>query len=92
MGAWVGEQLLVFSGTGVTIGEDLIVVYSWTRGVVFLVTVGVGLLSCACAVFDPHLPTENVHVTREPCESRLSTTRKRGCGVSHGLLEISCGG
>ena len=31
-----------------------------------LVTVGVRLLSCACAVFDPHLPTGNVHVTREP--------------------------
>ena len=48
------------------IGEDLIVVHSWTMGVVLLVTVGVGLLSCACAVFDPHLPTGNVHVTREP--------------------------
>ena len=66
VGAWAGEQLLVFSGTGVTIGEDLIVVHSWTMGVVLLVTVGVGLLSCACAVFDPHLPTGNVHVTREP--------------------------
>ena len=65
VGAWVGEQLPVFSGTGVTIGEDLIVVHSWTMGVVLLVTVGVGLLSCACAVFDPHLPTGNVHVTRE---------------------------
>ena len=42
------------------------VVHSWTMGVVLLVTVGVGLLSCACAVFDPHLPTGNVHVTREP--------------------------
>ena len=38
----------------------------WTIGVVLLVTVGVGLLSCARAVFDPHLPTGNVHVTREP--------------------------
>ena len=28
--------------------------------------VGVGLLSCVCAVFDLHLPTGNVHVTREP--------------------------
>ena len=35
-------------------------------GVVSLVTVGVGLLGCACAVFDPHLPTGTVHVTREP--------------------------
>ena len=66
VGAWVREQLPVFSGTGVTNGEDLIVVHSWTMGVVLLVTVGVGLLSCACAVFDPHLPTGNVHVTREP--------------------------
>ena len=35
-------------------------------GVVLLVTVGVVLLSCARAVFVPHLPTGNVHVTREP--------------------------
>ena len=35
-------------------------------GVVLLVTVGVVLLSCACVVCDPHLPTGNVHVTREP--------------------------
>ena len=35
-------------------------------GVVLLVTVGVRLLSCVCAVFDPHLPTGNVHVTGKP--------------------------
>ena len=35
VGVWVGEQLPVVSGTGVTIGEDLIVVHSWTMGVVF---------------------------------------------------------
>ena len=46
--------------------EDLFEGHSWTMGVVLLVTVGVALLSCACAVFDPHLPTGNVHVTREP--------------------------
>ena len=64
--AWAGEQFLVVSGTGVIIGEDLLEGHSWTMGVVLLVTVGVGLLSCVCAVFDPHLPTGNVHVTREP--------------------------
>ena len=65
-GAWAGEQLPVVSGTEVIIGEDLIEGQSWTMGVVLLVTVGVVLLSCARAVFDPHLPTGNVHVTREP--------------------------
>ena len=65
-GAWAGEQLLVVSGADVIIGEDLIEGQSWTTGVVLLVTVGVGLLRCARAVFDPHLPTGNVHVTREP--------------------------
>ena len=44
------EQLPVVSGTGVIIGEDLIEGHSWTMGV----------------VFDPHLPTGSVHVTREP--------------------------
>ena len=66
VGAWAGEQLPVVSGTGVTIGEDLFEVHIWTMGVVWLVTVGVGLLSCVCAVFAPHLPTGNVDVTREP--------------------------
>ena len=65
-GAWAGEQLPVVSGTGVLIEEDLIEGQSWTMGAVLLVTVGAGLLSCARAVFDPHLPTGNVHVTREP--------------------------
>ena len=46
--------------------EDLIEGHISTMGVVLLVTVGVGLLSCVCAVFDPHLPYGNVHVTREP--------------------------
>ena len=65
-GAWAGEQLSVVSGTEVIIGEDLIEGQSWTMGVVLLVTVGVGLLSCARAVFDPHLPAGNVRVAREP--------------------------
>ena len=63
--AWVGEQLTVVSGTEVLIGEDLTEGQSWTISVVLLVRVGVVLLSCACAVFDPHLPTGSVHVTRE---------------------------
>ena len=64
--AWAGERLLVVSGTEMLNGEDLIVGQSWTVGVVLLVAVGVVLLSCACNVCDPHLPTGNVHVTREP--------------------------
>ena len=63
-GACAGKQLPVVSGTEVIIGEDLIEGQSWTMGVVLLVTVGVLLLGCARAVFDPHLPTRNVHVTR----------------------------
>ena len=51
VGAWAGEQLLVVSGTGVIIGEDLIEGHSWTMGVVLLVTVGVGLLGCVCALY-----------------------------------------
>ena len=66
VGAWTAEQSPVVSGTGVIIGEDLCEGHSWTMGVALLVTVGVVLLSCACAVLDPHLPTGNVHVTREP--------------------------
>ena len=58
--------MLVVSGTALIFGEDLIEGQSWTMGVVLLVTVGVGLLCYARAVFDPHLPTGNVHVTREP--------------------------
>ena len=49
-GAWAGEQLLVVSGADVIIGEDLIEGQSWTTGVVVLVTVGVGLLRCACCI------------------------------------------
>ena len=64
-GAWAGEQLLVVSGTGDIIGEDLIEGQSWTIGVVLLVPVGVVLLSCASTVHSSHLPTEG-HVTREP--------------------------
>ena len=63
VGAWAGEQLLVVSGTGLIIWEDLFKGHSWTMGVVVRVTVGVGLLSCVCAVFDLHLPTGHVHVT-----------------------------
>ena len=48
--AWVGEQLLVVSGIGVTTGEDLFGGHSWTMGVVLLVTVEVGLLSCVCCI------------------------------------------
>ena len=66
VGAWAGKQLPVVSGTGVTIGEDLLKDHSWTTDVVLLITVGVGLLSCVCAVNDPHLPTGSVHVTGEP--------------------------
>ena len=40
VGAWAGEQLLVVSGTGVIIGEDLFEGQSWTMGVVLRVTVG----------------------------------------------------
>ena len=48
--AWAGEQLPVISGTGVIIGEDLMEGHSWPMGVVLLVTVGVGLLSCVCVL------------------------------------------
>ena len=65
-GAWAGELLLVVSGTEEIIGEDPIEGQSWLMGVVLLVTVGVVLLSCVFAVFNPHLPTGNVHVAREP--------------------------
>ena len=65
-GTWAGEQLPVVSGTEVIIREDLIEGQSWSMGVVLLVTVGVVLLICVLAVLDPHLPTGNVHMTREP--------------------------
>ena len=50
MGAWAGEQLQVVSGTGLTTGEDLFEGHSWTTGVVLLITVGVGLLTCVCCI------------------------------------------
>ena len=50
VGAWAGEQLLVVTGTGLTIGEDLFESHSWTTGVVLLVAVGAGLLSCVCCI------------------------------------------
>ena len=62
--AWEG------SGTKVIIGKDLIEGQSWTMGVALLVTAGVVLLSCPRAVFDPHLPTGSVHLTREPAISK----------------------
>ena len=56
-------------------------------GVVLLVTVGVGLLTCARAVFDPHLPTGNVHVTREPATAkqwrRMSPTAMQDDDLDH---------
>ena len=48
--AWAGEQLLVVSGSGVTIGEDLFEGYSWTIGVVLLTTVGVEPLCVLCSI------------------------------------------
>ena len=67
-GLGLENNCLWFLDTGVIIGEDLIEGHSWTTGVVLLVPVGVGLHGCVCAVFDPHLPTGNVHVTREEPE------------------------
>ena len=63
-GAWLENSCLWFRALKCSLGGR----ECWTIGVVLLVTVGVLLLSCACASFDPHLPTGNVlHVTtREP--------------------------
>ena len=61
-GAWAGEQLPVVSGSEVLIGLRG---QGWTMGVVLLITVGVVLLGFVFAVFVSHLPTGNVHVTRE---------------------------
>ena len=69
-GIWAGQQLSCGPGTGVIIGENLFEGHSWTIGVVSLVTVGMVLLSCASVVLDPHLPTGNVYVTREPQVAR----------------------
>ena len=99
-GAWAGEQLLVVSGTGVLIGEDLIEGQSWTMGVVLLVTVGVVPLSCVFAVFVSHLPTGSVHVTREPAIAKQCSMSPRAMRdddldhlnvISHGILEVSWG-
>ena len=65
-GAWAGKQLPVVPRTEGLIWEDLFEGHNWTIGVMLLITVGVGLLSCVCIVFDPHLVTENVSVIREP--------------------------
>ena len=64
-GAWAGVAVVVVSGTGVIIGEDQIEGQSLKFSVVFLVTVGVELLRCACIVCRSHLPIEG-NVTREP--------------------------
>ena len=64
-GAWAGEQLIVVSGTGVVIGEDLSEGHSWMIGVGLLVTVEVVLLSCPCIVHFSYLPTGRT-VTIEP--------------------------
>ena len=76
--ARAGEQLPGVSDTEVIMGEDLMEGQSWTMGVVLLVTVGVILPSCARAVFDPDLPTGNVHETREPAiaKQRSCTSRR----------------
>ena len=99
VGAWAGEQWPVVSGTGVTIGEDLLKGHIWTTGVVLLITVGVGLLSCVCCI------------RSAPAKWKCtSDKRARGCtaakrhdlekhakgdhqphGVSHGIVEISWG-
>ena len=50
VGAWAGEQLPVVSSTGVIIEDYLFEGHSWTMGVVLLITVGVGLLSCVCCI------------------------------------------
>ena len=62
------------SGLGVTIGEELFEGYSWTKGVLLNTTVGVGLLSCVCAVFNPHLSSGKC--TRDK-RTRGCTTAKR---------------
>ena len=64
VGACAVEQLPEASGTEVAFGVDLLKGHSWTAGC--LITVGAGLLSCVYAVYDAHLPTGNVQVTREP--------------------------
>ena len=91
-------------GTGAIIGEDLSEGQSWMIGVGLLVTVGVVLLGWTCIVHNSHLPT-GIIVTRKPEVARQPSwvtlrrmraettnhTRERERGVSHGILEISCG-
>ena len=92
--------MLVISGIGVTIQEDLVEGQSWTMGVVLLVTVGVVLLGCAGIVRYGHLPIGRT-VTGEPGVATLPSRmtlrsmpakimKVRERGVSHGILEISC--
>ena len=70
VGARAGEQLLMISGTGVPIGEDLFEGQSWTKGVVLLGTVGVVLLRCAGVLYVmdtcqlEELPQENQRLQR----------------------------
>ena len=76
-GACAEEQLLVVSGTEILIGEDQSEGQSWILGVVLLITVGVVLLSCVFAVIVSHLPTGNVHVTREPAMAKQCSMSPR---------------
>ena len=55
-------------------GEDLSEGQSWILGVVLLITVGVVLLCCACAVIVSHLL---VHVTREPAIAKQCSMSPR---------------
>ena len=64
------------SGTEILI-EDLSEGQSWSLGVVMLITVGVVLLSCEFAVVVSHLPTGNVHVTREPAIAKQCSMSPR---------------
>ena len=86
LGAWAGYQLLVISGTGVTIGEDFFQGQSWTMGVVLLVAVGEVLLSCAGIVRYGHLPTART-VTAEPevalQPSRMTLRNMRDKIINH---------
>ena len=50
---------------------------SWTIGVVLLITVGVVLISYVFALFGSHLPTRNVHVTREPAIAKQCSMSPR---------------
>ncbi len=95
-GAWAGKQLLVVSGTGVIIGENLSEGQSWMIGVGLLVTVGV-----YCMLFTP-ANWKKCHKRTRGCISAglhdfekfaswNHQPREREVGVSHGILESSCG-